>query len=165
MEKINIKKENKIIMTVGLRYTLGYDNFQWGRLAEIIDALEKGTINKLDYLNVLSSDGAECVEAIIDLDNKTITNIPSFPLFDFEEVNKDNCCIDLLRREDGFYAQYEDEEVYMSDVVFNEDLLRKTTYTFDDIKKISNFVTDLTENGGLTDFILNNKCVIRLNNI
>ena len=169
MEIINIKKETKTIMTIGMKYVMGYDNYQWQKLEDIITLLEKGeSLEKENSIYILGEESNKYTNVTIDLDNKTITNIPSFPTFDFEEVNKDNCCIDLLKKEDGYYAYYDDEgeEIYMPHVSYNDEaLLRRKngTYTFKEIKNINNLVNTLITKEELTDYILNERCVIRLN--
>ena len=166
---IQIKKENKIICVLNGRYVMDYDNFQWSELALLVNVARKGFKDKEEFLKNLEEAGSRFYEVeagssdspILDLDTNTFILL-SFPIYKFEEVNKDNCCIDLLKKDDRYYAVYEDEEVLMNYVSFDKDLLTKTTMTFDELSKVNDFVNSLLDTG-YTDFVLNNECVIRLN--
>ncbi len=167
---IQIKKENKIVCTLDSRYVIGYDNFQWSELALLIKVASEGFKNKNELIKNLNesesrfyeTETSGCVCLALDLDYNTIS-IPSFPLYQFAEVNKNNCCIDLLKKGNRYYAVYEDEELPMNNVNFEDaDLLKKNKVTFKEFNKINNFMENLLRSGE-TDFVLNNSCVIRLN--
>lgn len=166
---IAIKKNNEIICTVGGN-NMDYDNVIWWQLSKLLEIVEKGFNSKDELASVIESE-TEYFEltddanesAILDLDNKTIS-LPTFPLFNLEEVCPEECCISLKIKDDQYYAVYEDGQEYLMENVEFDDvkLLKKENVSLEEFKKISNFVDKLIINGE-TDYLLNHKHVIRFN--
>ena len=100
----------------------------------------------------------------IDLDANTV-DMPLFPLYKFEEVEPDMCCISLKLKDGKYYSVYEDGEEYeMYYVTFDRvDLLKAKKLTIDEMMIVINFVNELVDKYNDTDFILNNELVIRFN--
>ena len=170
MQTIKIKKNNKIICILSSRYVMGADNFQWVELALLVEVASKGFKDKNQLLKNLKKVQSRFYEInnsnddslILDLDEGYIT-IPFFPIYEFKDVNKENCCIELAKKDNHYYAIYEDEEVEMPEINYkNYNIFNKTKVTFSECKEINSFVNSLLETG-YSDFVLNNERVIRLN--
>ncbi len=94
-------------------------------------------------------------------------NKPVVPLYKFDQVKPEECCVSLLRDGDDFYAIYDESEesILMRKVSFEKlDLLSKKEVTLDQFIEISDFINILTENDE-SDYVLNNQLVLRFNNI
>ncbi len=170
METIQIKKENKIICVLSSRYVMGYDNFQWSELALLIEVASKGFNSKEELLSNLENAQSRFFEVdsdaseglVLDLDDNSIT-LPNFPIYQLSEVNKENCCIDLAKRDGHYYAVYENEEIEMPNISFDKEyLLYKHKISFEEFDEI-NCLVDSLLGIGYSDYILNNNSVVRLN--
>lgn len=166
---ISIKKENKIICALGLRKA-DSDNFVFDQLGELVRLVKAGFASKEELVNkanastsFIEANEYNYCQGTLDLDNNTIGK-PFFPVYEIDEVCPEECCISLRRDGDNYYAIYEDGiENLMEHVSFSDvGLLRKDIVTLDEFLKISNFVRELTKDGE-TDFVLNNKLIIRFN--
>lgn len=166
---VKIIKNKQTLLLLAANDTICDDNFLWWKLGELVDLCQKGELSiktisqKTEvFFEIKDNDQFEC-DVVVDLDNQTITK-PFFPIYSFDEVNPETCCISLVKKGDKFYSKYDDGSEYeMKHVSFDcEDLLHKKIVSFSDFKKISEFVISITE-GNETDFVLNNHCVIRFN--
>ena len=168
---IQIKKDNQIICVLGSKYTLGYDNFIWVELFKLVNIVKEGFNSVSELINRIESntrfvnmEGASDAELALDLDSSTI-DMPLFPIYKPGEVNKENCCIDLKIKDGKYYSVYEDDEEYeMEYVTFDgEELLFTKNASIDNFLKVANFVIELINKYNDTDYVLNNKYIIRFN--
>ena len=169
---IVIKKDNKILCAFGSKNMAGYDNVHWWVLEKLVGIISNGftsveaLIKNIEETTVYLHPTTEPYgdSDVIDLDNNTLT-MPYFPLYNPEEVSKENCCIDLRKEGDDYYSIYEDGEGFlMPHVQFDDvELLRKSVVSIDEFKKVANFVNGLIDEYNDTDFVLNNTFIIRFN--
>ncbi len=166
---IKITKEKKIICALGLA-NADSDNYLYDQLDELVRIVKRGFENKEQLLsdvykttNFEEVKEFDCSNDVLDLDNHTIRK-PFFPLYEINEVTPEECCISLRVNGKDYYSIYEDGSEYlMEHVAFDDvDLLRKEIVTLDEFLKISNFVKEITKDGE-TDFVLNDKLIIRFN--
>lgn len=169
---IVIKKDNKILCAFGSRNMACYDNVHWWVLKELVEIISNDFTSvkelienveiKTEYLHFTNEyyDDSD----VVDLDNNTLT-MPYFPLYKPEEVSMDECCIDLRRDGDNYYAIYEGGQEYlMPHVQFDDvELLRNKVLSIEKFKKVADFVLNLIEKYNDTDFVLNNTLIIRFN--
>lgn len=167
---IKIIKNGKAICAFG-GHNMNYDNVLWWQLSELLKILKEGFNSKKELVEKVEQETDYFREdndydettPEIDLDNQTIS-LPFFPIYKLNEVSKENCCIDLEKNNDEFYAVYDEDEKYkLEKVLFrNLELLKKNRVSFEEFKLISSFVDELLSKGE-TDYLLNNKFVVRFN--
>ena len=168
---LNVYQNEEFLFAIGGN-NMNYDNYIWWQLEELIKVVRTNKGSKEELLKEIQKnavyfrfvfDEFQEDEPIIDIDKETI-DMPYVPLFQFDEVCKAECCIDLVKKEDGYYAEYEEGDLFkMENVEFDEELLRKTKVSFEEFLTISNFINSIQELENDTDFILNNSLVLRLN--
>lgn len=166
---VKIIKNKQTLLLLAANDTICDDNFLWWKLGELVDLCQNNKLSikeiaqKTKVFFELQNDNQTIFDVVVDLDSQTITK-PFFPIYNFEEVNPETCCISLVKKGDTYYSKYDDGSEYeMKNVDFDcEDLLHKKIVSLSDFKKISEFVISITE-GNETDFVLNNHCVIRFN--
>ena len=168
---ITVKRNNQKICSVG-GCNMNYDNVIWWQLNKLVEIVQSGFETKDDLISKIEN-GTEYFHEdndlpnndapILNLDSKTI-EVPFIPVYRPEEVSKEECCIDLKIRDGEYYSVYDDDEEYkMEKVEFDDvELLRKRTMSFDEFAKVSAFIDKLIVSGE-TDFVLNNRLIIRFN--
>ena len=168
---LNVYKNEEFLFAIGGNH-MYYDNVIWWQLEELIKVVKSNVKAKEDLIKEINENAGyfryvlnevQVDEPSIDIE-KEVIDMPYVPLFQFNEVCIADCCIDLVKKEDGYYAEYDDNEQYkMEYVEFDENLLRKDKVTFEEFLKISNFINSIQDLDNDTDFILNNNLVLRLN--
>ncbi len=174
---LNIYNNGTYICTLGANQ-LNYDNWIWWKLSQLIKAYCNQEITKINFekaydsigfFYVLKDDNAEEIaENSIDFGKKTIT-LPKLCIYSFDQV-KNNTPIEVIKKGDKYFARYDDydEDLPMENVEFESiDLFNKQEVSFEEFEHIANFIMSIQEecSENDTDFILNNDCVLRLNNI
>lgn len=170
---VNIIKNNKTI-SLKADSNIDYDNYLWACLNQLVKLLKEGFASSEELtnkLNEVSSYFSICKEdnysnLVIDLDNN-LMDMPSIAIYEFDEVNPNECCISLKIDDNKVYAVYEDGSTYlMQNVNFDDvNLLKKKQVSIDEFIKVSTFISSIIKTPDDSDFVLNNQLVIRFNNI
>ena len=170
---LNVYKNEEFLFAIGGKH-MNYDNVIWWQLEELLKVVKSNKGSKEELLKEIQSkatyfrfvfDKVYEGEPSIDIEREVI-DMPYMPLYEFEEVDGIDCIIKLVKKEDGYYAEYDDGEQFkMEYVEFEEELLRKERVSFEEFLKVSNFMNSIQDLENDTDFILNNKLVLRLNSI
>lgn len=168
---VSIKKDNKVFCKLGGKHT-AYDDIMWWQLEKLVKILEEGFESKEDLVEKVESEteylhltcdeyDADCE---IDLDNQTVV-LPFIPLYRPEDVCKEECCIDLKVIDGKYYAVYDvDDEYPMTYVYFEkEELLDKKNVSMNEFKEITTFINNIINEYNDTDFVLNDKFILRFN--
>ena len=170
---LNVYKDGEFLFAVGGNY-MDYDNVIWWQLEELVKVVRSNNSSKEKLLEDIQDKAfyfkyvlneVEEHSPSIDI-KKEFIDMHWMPIYEFEDVCQDECCIDLVKIDDKYFAKYCDDNLYpMPNVEFDEKLLRKTRVSFDEFLKISNFMNSIQDLENDTDFILNNSKVLRLNSI
>ena len=168
---LNVYKNGKFLFAIGGKH-MAYDNVIWWQLEELVKVVKEYKGSNIELLKEIQSNAVYFAfvldevyegEPIIDVE-KQIIDMPYVPLYEFEEVNGVDCPIKLVEKEDGYYGDYEDGDLYkMEYVEFDEELFRKGRVSFEEFLKVADFMNSIQDLENDTDFILNNKKVLRLN--
>ena len=167
---VKIIKNNQTIITLAANQNIDYDNYLWWQLSKLVKVLKNGFTSKEDLVSKIEknvehfqpSKESDYSNLIIDLDNNEMDK-PLVPLYRFEDVNQNNCCIDLLKEDNQYFAVYEDGSKYqMQNVNFDCVLLNKEKVTLDEFIKVADFIDSLVIEDE-TDYVLNNQLVMRFN--
>ncbi len=167
---IKIIKNQKTFMTLCADNNVNYDNCIWWQLSKLVKLLQSSKLAKDELISEIEKNveyfrcyvEIDHADLVINLDTNTM-NKPSVPVYRFNEVKQETCCIDLLKENGQYFAVYEDGSKYqMKNVNYNYDLLIANEVTLDEFISIADFIDSLVA-GDETDYILNGEKVMRFN--
>ena len=174
---LNVYEDDKFLFAIGGSH-MNYDNVIWWQLEELISVVEnykdyskdeliKEITARASYFKLIKCGENEYKdEPKIDI-GKRIIEKPYVPIFNnFDEVCEETPINKIIKKEDGYYSEYDVGDQYkMSHVEFDTSLLYSTIVTFEEFLKIAKFIISIQDLENDTDFILNNSLVLRLNSI